>query len=406
VRLSYTGWLRSLIIVLIILVLIGLVFVNYRLSMDVPGGDDFLARWNGANHWLVKGVNPYAEEVSLAAQRIYYGRAAAPAEGEMLGHFYYPLHAMLFFAPFGLLPFPTARTLWMTLLEIGLAVLVLVGTRLARWKPSALMPAILMIFAFLWYPSVGSLLDGQFAILEAVIMIGALLAIYQRHDRLAGVLLALSTVKPQMPVLLIPFVILWAASRRRLRLILWAVGSQIVLIGASLLLIPDWWIWWLRQLVDFAKFSPLSSPVAILAGVVPSASKTITAGLAIVFGLYLVWEWMLALRKHERWFRWTALITIVITNLITSRATTTDYVVLLPAWFLIFGEWNKRWGKKGTIGIVLTIILLTGGQWLLFLTTIQSNHESMIMHLPVPLLTLLGLWWIRWWTIQPQRMQH
>ncbi len=59
---------------LIVGVLVGLSIANYRLALRAPGGNDFLARWVGANQWLVSGRNPYDPQVSLMTQIVIYGR--------------------------------------------------------------------------------------------------------------------------------------------------------------------------------------------------------------------------------------------------------------------------------------------------------------------------------------------
>jgi hypothetical protein len=387
-----------------VLVVVGLMVVNYRLAEQMPGGNDFLARWTGAHAWLVEGMSPYDEQVSLAAQMQFYGRPADPSSGESLAHFYYPLYSMIFFAPFGLMPFPFARALWMTLLELALPALILMGVRIAEWKPSPAMLVVLMSFSVLWYPGLRAIIVGQFAVFEALLMIGALYAIHLRNDSVAGILIALSTTKPQMAVLLIPLILIWALSRRRWRLILWAAGAQIVLLAVSLALMPNWPILWLRQLIDYAQYTRVSQPAAILASFIPAASRILTLGITALLALYLLSEWALVLHKDGRWFQWTAAITIVLTNIIAFRTATTNFVVMLPAWCIILSEWTKRWKGKGTLASLIALLVLGVGQWVLFLATVSGNDESLVMYLPMPFLTLLGLWWVRWWVIHPQHL--
>lgn len=385
---------------IILIVIIGVGIANYQFSIRVPGGNDFLARWVGAHYWVVKGVNPYDPQVSLASQEMIYGRPADPTEGEDVAHFVYPLPSMIFFAPFALVSYPVARAIWMTLLEISLPALTLIGIQLAVWKPSRRILLIIMIFSLVWYHGFRSVILGQFAVIEAVLMTGALLAIQRRQDGLAGVLLALSIAKPQMSILLIPFVLLWAIRSKRRAIILWMLGSLAVLIGISLLLIPNWPLLWLQQMVDYPTYTANPTPVSIIAGILPSASSLIRYGLNAMLVLYMFWEWVLAMGKGDRWFQWTAALTIVITNLLDIRTGTTNYVVMLPALCMIFWVWDERWGKKGNIAIVTLLMLLLVGLWTLFLVTVDGNLENDIMYLPLPILTLLGLWWSRWWIIR------
>ncbi|HEY43906.1 MAG TPA: DUF2029 domain-containing protein [Anaerolineae bacterium] len=404
-NISSSSWLRLVLVLLVLAIIVGLGIANYRFTLEAPGGNDFLPRWVGARYWLIEGVNPYDAQVSLAAQNMIYGRAADPTKNEDVAHFVYPLPSMVFFAPFGLLPYPISRAVWMTLLEIGLPLLVLLGAQLAHWKPSGKLMVLLFLFSIGWYHGFRSVIVGQFAVIEALLMTGALFAIQRQQDNLAGVLLGLSISKPQMSALLIPFVLVWAIRSKRWELISWTLGTLIALIGVSLALINDWPLLWIRQLLEYSNYTTNPTPVTILANLVPIASVTLTYGLTALFVLYLLWEWVLAMDKGDRWFQWTAALTIVITNLIPLRTATTHYVVLIPTLCLIFSAWDERWGKKGRITIVFSLFVVFIGLWSLFLLTLEGNFESDIMYLPFPILLLFGLWWSRWWIVRASSLR-
>ena len=399
------SWLGSLgRLVLVTGVLAGLGIANYRFAVQAPGGNDFLARWVAANQWLVHGRDPYAPQVSLEAQTLIYGRPADRQAGEDVAHFAYPLFAMLFFGPFGLIPYPLARAIWMTLLEVGLPILAILSIQLCGWKPSAWIQRILILFSVLWYHGFRAVIVGQFAILEALVMIGALLAVQRRQDAVAGVLLGLSLAKPQMAVLLIPFVLLWAVSTRRFLILIWGLGTIGLLLAASLALIPSWPIEWARQIIDYTTYtSRIGPPVSILAGLIPSISRPITAFLTGLGLIYLAFIWQRALGKGDRWFQWTAAMTIAVTNLIALRTATTNYVVMLPALVLVFTVWNERWGKRANPIILFALFGLFAGLWSLFLVTVEGNLEHPALYLPLPLLSLTGLWWSRWWVLRELR---
>ena len=92
--------------------------------------------------------------------------------------------------------------------------------------------------------------------------------------------------------------------------------------------------------------------------------------------------------------------TLVVTNLIAFRTATTNYVVLLPVLCLIFRVFDERWGRLGKVVVVGLISGLVVGLWVLFLQTVTGNEESAAMYLPLPVVALLGLWWVRWWVIR------
>jgi hypothetical protein len=392
-----------LLLVLGITAVIAMTYANYRFSQANPGGNDFLARWVGARAWLLDGTSPYDPEVSLEAQELIYGRPARPEAGEDVAHFVYPLHAMLFFGPFGLMDYPLARALWMTVVEISLIALAIVSIRLVEWQTKPWITAILVAFTLLWYHGIRSLILGQFASVDALLIILALWLIRQNRDVAASILLALSTAKPQMAFLIVPFVFLWAISRRRRQLVLGLIVSSVVILVGTLALMPDWPLRMFWQLLEYPDYTTTISPLAIIAAATPALETPLSIllhGLALV---YLIGEWILAWGKDFRWFLWAALLTLVITNMVAFRTATTNYLMLLPVLFLVFRVMHERWGRTGLILVFLTMGFLFLGLWMLFLRTVNGNLEHSIMYLPLPFLSLLGLWWVRWWVIRPPR---
>ncbi len=398
-------FLFAAIILVVLLGLAGLTWANYRFSIQNPGGNDFLARWMGAYKWLQEGISPYDERVSLATQEMIYGHPADVSKGEDINHFVYPLTSMVFFGPFGLLEYLPARALWMTVLELSLAALAILSLKLVRWKISPVRVAVMILFSVLWYHGARTIIVGQFAAIEALLLIGALLLIYKEQDGFAGLLLALATTKPQMAYLIIPFVLIWAYSRQRFTIFSGFFGSLAGIFIVSIFFIPNWPLQMIWQIMEYPSYTErIGSMVSILAGAIPGISTQLSIILNILFWGYLIMEWALAWGKDRNWFTWTALMTMVLTNFMVSRTATTNYVMMLPALFIVFKVLEYRWPKAGK-GIVWALILLFfGGLWVLFFDTVQGNLEQPAMYLPLPLFCLIGLWWVRWWSIRPPLM--
>lgn len=390
---------------IVIITLVGLTWANYQYALQNPGGNDFLARWMGARFWVMEGVSPYDERVSLASQQVVYGRPANISEGEDKNHFVYPLHSMIFFVPFGPIDYTLARALWTTVVVICLFLLAVVSLRLVEWQVRPYKVVVLIVFTLFFYHGLRTIILGQFAAINALLITLSLLLIMRKQDFAAGLLLALSTAKPQMIFLLIPFVLLWALSVRRRDIIGGFFIGLVVLIGASLALMPDWPLQWLRQLFDYPSYTlQTGSPLSMIASTMPGIGRQLSVFLHTIFVAYLILEWILAWGKDVRWFRWTALMTIVITNLVGYRTATTNFMMMLPALFLIFSLWEERWHTAGRVAVWASLIILGFGLWPLHLTTIQGNQEQAIMYLPFPFLCLIGMWWVRWWAINPPRV--
>lgn len=395
-------FLTTALILAILVGLAGLTWANYRFAVQNPGGNDFLARWMGARKWLMEGISPYDEQVSLATQEIIYGHPADVSQGEDKNHFVYPLTSMIFFGPFGLLEYLPARAIWMTVLELSLAALAIIGLRLIRWSISPVRVAVMILFSVLWYHGARTIIIGQFAGIEALLLVGALLLIYTEQDGFAGLLLALSTTKPQMAYLIIPFVLIWGYSNRRFTIYSGFFGSLLVMFLVSLFFIPNWPMQMIWQLMEYPSYTErIGSVISILAGSIPGISRQLSIILNVFFWGYLVVEWLLAWGKDRNWFLWTALMTLVLTNFLVLRTATTNYVMMFPALLLIFKMLEDRWPRAGKWIVWALIALFLVGLWLLFFDTVQGNLEQPAMYLPLPLFCLLGLWWVRWWSIRP-----
>jgi hypothetical protein len=392
----------AVVMVLVIIIIVVLTMVNLQFSKQNPGGNDFLARWNGAHEWLINGNNPYTNQVSEVAQKMIYGRLANPLKGEDVAHFVYPIYSMLFFAPFALMDYTLARAVWMTVLELAMVALTFISLRLSGWKIKPISLAGILIFSILWYCSVRTIILGQFSGINALLILISLLCIKTEHDQVAGILLALSTSKPQMSYLLIIFVIFWAIRSSRHRIWISFFAAMIIMTVVGWLLLPGWPVGWIQQLMNYPGYTDrIGSIVSIIAGVTPGIKDQVSTGLMIVFYVYMVFEWLRTRGNDIPTFLWTAYVTLVITNFVAYRTATPHYVALLAPIFLVSKVIGERWGIFGKWVTGATYIIFFAGLWALFILTIKGNDEQAIMYLPVPVVTLIGLWWTRWWAIRP-----
>lgn len=400
---------RYLIIILLavlgIVTLIGLTWVNYRFSVQNPGGSDFLPRWVGTREFLMTGQSPYSQETTQEIQNRFYGRQARPDEDQAL--FVYPFYTVFVFAPFALIPdFNLARAVWMTTLMISIVLIAIAGISFSGWKLSPLMLGLVLIFATSNYYSIRPLINSNASILIGLFITGAFLAVRSEQDSWAGLFLALATIKPQVVVLLILFVLIWAVSERRL-IIVWSfLGNLALLVAISILFVPNW-IWQnLQQVVAYPGYTLAGTPGEIFMEWVPGVGRQLGYGVSIVLIATLIWEWRAALGKDFRWFLWTAFFTLTATTLVGIRTATENYIVLLPALILVFASWDQEWGKFGRGLVAISYLLLLFGVWWLFLFTVQMGEQpiqSPIMFFPLPVFLLIGLYWIRWWVLRPER---
>jgi len=385
---------------LIALALLVLISANFGFALQAIGDNEFLPGWVAARGWITSGISPYDPSVAVEAQEMIYGRPANPEDGESLALFLYPLWAMLFYVPLSLAPYPLALALWMTILELGLPFIVWMWARLMRWRVSPQVLIGMMLFSIFSYHSMRAIVTGQFAVIEATLMVGALLAIQDRRDILGGALLALALVKPQFAIPLVLFVILWAISMQRWRLLAVTVLSPLLLLGLAVLLSRNWLLMWLRSLSTYAQTVDFLPPILKIGVDLGAAGFWIGLGISVAMTIYMVVEWWLALEKEERWFQWTAALTLVVTSLITVRTTSANLVLIIPALVFIFKIWMDRSKGRGSLSAFVFGMLIMIGVWGLYFLTSGQISENPYIFLPLPLVALLGLLWTRWWVVR------
>lgn len=393
-------------VVLLIAALAGLTWVNYRYVQENPGGNDFLVHWVGTRALLVDGLSPYSDPVARQIQTMAYGRPARPGEHEL--RVAYPLYAGIIFTPFALVSdFTLARALWMTFLFVSLVSLAFFCVRLLDWQPSLWLFLFFILFSLLWYHSVRPLINGNAVILVALFVAGVFLAMRHGRDELAGILLALTTIKPHLVVLLIAFVWLWAISVRRWPVVVWTVITLVLLSALAFLFVPDWPLQNLREIIHYPEYNPPGTPGEAFKLWWPAAGSRLGWILTVLLGILILGEWLLALGKNVRWFLWTACLTLVAGQWTGIRTDPGNYIILFPALVLLFAVWQERWGPRSQWTILIMMFVVFFGLWVLFLRTVEYGTQPQqhpLMLFPLPLFLLIGLYWIRWWAVRPQKL--
>jgi hypothetical protein len=385
-----------------------LTFANYRYTSSNPGGNDFLVHYEGTRSFLKEGLSPYSDAVALKIQNIAYGRPVQPGEHEL--RVAYPLYSMVLFAPFALVDdFNLARALWMSVLEISLILSGILSMRLMGWKPKFGVLIGFLIFIMLWYHGLRPLINGNAVIVVVLLITGGLLALKSGEEELAGVLFAFSTIKPQLVVLLLAYIVYWAMNRKKWKVIIWMVGTVAILSGAAALLIPDWLIQNLREVIRYPLYNPPGTIQAGLKVWFPTAGGRIGTGVTVVLGILLLFEWWLGRKAEGQTFFWVVSLTLVASQWIGIQTDPGNFIILLPALVLVFSLWENRMAKVGEIFTIASMVLLGVLLWVIFLATVSYSYQpiqSPVMFLPLPIFLFVTLYWGRWWVKQSQQLWY
>ena len=392
--------LVSILIGLTIASWIGTYWVNLRISQPGLSGKGFLNTWMAARYWLIEGVSPYDEKVNLAIQIASYGHPADLSQGETKLNFRDPLPLLFFIAPFGLIQFPNAVAGWMSLIEVCLIALVIVGIKLADWdKLQWEYLLAFCLFGVLSFPAMANILESQPGILSVVLIFLTILLIHQKGDILAGISLALSLVKPALAILFVVYTIIWAASSHRKDIIWGFIGGGTIILGISLLFLNDWLIQLFRQVITNPQ--PYTSLINLISSATPGIKRQLNFILYLGSAGILIFEWVRSLKPNDRNYLWTAYFTITLSFFLMPIAQISNTILLIPILIIIFKVLAERWRMVGQGLIWLILGILGIGIWLIVLYHPGAFDQ---VNLIFPIFVLLGLWWTRWWVLNPPRL--
>jgi hypothetical protein len=393
----------------VILVLVGLILLaslitaNVSYALRFPGGNDFLVHWLGFRNLITEGVSPYSEATAQDIQNFLLSGPANPNLQPTRN--VYPLYSIVFYLPFSLITdFAVARGLWMTLLEISLVLLAFLSLRLSGWKPNTVVLIFYYLFAVLFFYAVVPVVNGNAAILVAVFLTGGLLAIKNRADELAGVLLAFSMIKPQISVILALYVMIWSIRQRRQKILIWFFFTLLILTVSCMLIIPDWVQQNLLEILRYIQAGQVTNLQWALGEMLPGFGGRVGWAVSVVLVLLLMVEWGLAGRFRFIGFLFGALITLLATQWIGLPADAGNFIVLFPILPVIFEAWSRRWQKAGGLYILISLLFLLVITYLMYFQAAGKGFAAQftpVMFLPVPIFLFGALYWSRWWILQP-----
>jgi hypothetical protein len=375
---------------------VGIFLANYSFVKSQPGGNDFLARWMGARFFL-QGVSPYDDRVGLETQTIIYGHPADPAKGEDLELFVYPLYSMPLFVPFALADFPLARALWITFEEIALFMALAVTFTTIRYSPTLGTNACWMLFALTWYFSVRALINGNPIIFVTLFLVCSWKCIRDGRWLFAGLFLAFATMKPQVTGICIAWMVLWALQNRHWKLVGWFGAWMVALIGAALVIEPNWIIDNMQEAMRYGIYTEPASPSAIFNLYLPGTGFWIGVGVSLAVWAILFIVWWRMRKADFSGMVWAAGMMLAMGFWSGIQNDPGNQFILLPVLICILSWWSKVKGDSLVRDIGLLIALWIG-LWGFFFATLKMGNQpiqSPWMLFVLPLIVLVGLFWMR-----------
>ena len=333
-------------------------------------GNDFYQVWLSARELLLQKRDPYSQEMTLEIQTGLYGRPLdpkRPSDPVDRRVFPYPIYADLLFWPMAEIPFPVVRVAILFLLIFLTASSIVLWIKALNWVVDWKWFAVLLLLTLTCYPTLEGLFAEQLGLLVAFFLAASLFLIQRQRFFFAGILMALSTIKPQVAALAILYLLLWSIHRSKARRG-FVVGFFLTLgflLTASLLVMPHWIQSWIHTVLAYRHYTrpPLVTEVLTspLGPTLSGPATLLLTAASILIAAWLAWRNRTAVSNSlQFWLTLSLLFSITVITILPGQAVY-DHLILIPGIFLV-ARHRREFLAAGPI----PRILLSVGALLLF----------------------------------------
>ncbi len=391
----------AVVVVLFLLVSAMLVYGNLTLK---GGGGDFYVHWVGNRGFVVDKIEPYSGDVAARTQKLVYdGAAQAGDEPFILDT---PFHILLIYFPFSLLSDPAlARALFTLLLELALFALAIFSLRLTDWETPRFISILYILFVVLNFYTFQAIYEASPVLLLGMIYAGILLSYRAELDEITGALIAVSLYYWEVGAPFLLLVLLRVYYEKRMGVFAGFFMLSFILLAISFLLYPDWLIPFLRATVNNLRADFGYNTFSIFAHFWPSYGRTFAWIFISIILIALGYEMSMARAGDFRRFYWASCLSIAAAPLLGFRTEMEHLAVLVIPLALILAIVHDRWHRIGNSLVVLIMFLFLVLPWSIYLFAVGSfgSIAREIIFLLFPISMFIGVYWIRWWALNPPR---
>lgn len=331
-------------------------------AKGIPRGNlsDLYPRWLGTRELLLHGRDPYASDITQEIQAGYYGRPIDPErpnDPKDQQAFAYPLYIVFVLAPTIGLPFPVVQKVFLGALVLLTAVSVPLWLRALGWRISLAWQLVSIVLVISCFPAIQGFKLQQLTLLVAALLAAAMYSIVRQRLVLAGALLALSGIKPQLVVLVIVALCLWVAShwRERQRLFWSFVAVMSILIVGAEFLLPGWIREFRFAAAAYYQYTGGGQSVLNLSLTPPWGKPASVILVCMLF--VLLWKVRHAAADTAE-FRWAFSLVLATTLLIVPMYAPYNQLLLIPGMLRIVWSVEPLWKKSFLSRFLITITAL------------------------------------------------
>jgi hypothetical protein len=329
---------------------------------------DFYPSWYATRELFLHHRDPYGLDVAQDIQAWIYGHPNVPGSGRSVHdhQFVYPAYVCFLLWPFSKFNFGTAENVMLLMLAICTVASVLLWLRALKWQVSPTMLTVVSVLTLGSCPAAQGLYLRQLGLLAATMLAATAAAVTAGKLRVGGMLLALATIKPQLSVLVVVWLLIWCTGDWKLRKsFFWSfLTSMAVITAATTIALPSWPGEFWKAVQAYPEYNDGRSIIQLLLG--PTLGQV--CGALIVIGLLVV-VWMLR-RVAAETDSFVLILSLMLSTTLMVIPTMAPHgqVLLLPGALWLWRERSRirRLGRAARY-ILASVWLLLGTQWLLAL---------------------------------------
>jgi hypothetical protein len=385
----------------------GLLALNIYLARTLEGGEWLFLRWNGVRALMFEKLEPYGSTIAERVQLLVYGREAFLSEYPYVLND--PLYIVLLYAPLAWLfsDFTIAHGIWMLLSQVALVAIVLLSLNLSESKPPTWMVVALTGFGLFSYFSIDSFLSGSPAIFLTLLYLCILAALRSFSDELAGVLLCFVAYQWELGAVFFLCVLIFVFANRRWSVLAGFGMTLMVLLIISFISNSGWVIAYIRAVLFDWNRGVEHSFGTTLVYVFPALNFSVGRWIVVIVGAVLFFESIRSMHEHFRHVAWVAFLALAVNPMLGFAIFSSNHVVFIPAFVLVIALAWERWVKNRVLMSVLfltTVFLFSFGLYYYQGLFTELRLYSDLLKILPPVLTTIGLYWMRWWAVRPPRI--
>ena len=398
-RYQKTAFSQYLVVLIGLIVLVSIGLFLHAAMTRVHFFDEFAIPWSAGRSWLLKGESPYSlsayQNAKIAVDESIY-LAKLPGNRNFLN----PIYSLIFYLPFSLLPFSTARILWTILIVISVGLIGLLSLNLTGWLNSTKKIIGAVVILLLCFPSAYIILAGNLTPIIILLLLAVIYLMVKNRDTTAGLLLSLTISSANLTGLFLLSFIIWSITKRRWQAIIGFCAGTIFLALVFWLIIPSWFTEWASLMIDnFQGWTWINTPLMIFAELLPGVAKPLSYLLHAVLLILIVIMIGTGTGSTARQFIYKSFLILAMSYFVFTKVITSNLIILVPALFILFKTWSDRRGLFGEILAWTILICCSIGSWVPSFSNLSFliSYESLWITVGFPVIMLISLLWVYPW---------